>query len=646
VAVLNRTAGVRVRQAGGLGSRTTVQLNGLTGQAVRTYYDGIPIEIYGGSIQLNNIPVNNVERIDVYKGVIPIDVGTDALAGGINIISRQLAHDFMDASYQFGSFNTHVASLTASKKLGDHLLLSVAGFYNHADNNYHIRTMQRTPDFKEEEVKVERFHSAHQSAMIMGSIGMVDLDWADQLTYGINYNERFDEIQHGVRIGNRAIGEANVQRNALVQTLRYRKGIFGNRFNIDYFGNFSIATDFVDDSTTNVYDWYGNVFAQNQQGSEILADPSARDGKTNTHVHRLNLSYNLLPHHQIKLSSFYSHERVAGNDPYATKINEVDPNTIPSRLQRSISGLSYDSKWLDSKLETIVFGKYYYYKQNTSDFNQLGGTNVFEYAREGSETGYGVALKYSILKDFFIRTSFERAIRIPNRLEVFGDFITIAPNFSLKPEKSKNLNVGGFYKHTFSPHKYISLDANWFLRDQTDLIRLQVGRNENDPAKFINEDEANATGIELSLTTVPVKNLDLTFNYTYQEVVKDGTPNANNTNGIGSPMPNIPSNFYNISARYQFTSPLSKTDDVTFFGYFLFVDDFDLILQGNTSNEENIIPKQRQLDFGITYSIYKPGLTLTLQSSNILDQEVFDNYRVPKPGRNFSFKIRYLIQEL
>jgi outer membrane receptor for ferrienterochelin and colicin len=178
------------------------------------------------------------------------------------------------------------------------------------------------------------------------------------------------------------------------------------------------------------------------------------------------------------------------------------------------------------------------------------------------------------------------------------------------------------------------------------LIRLQAGRNENDPAKFVNEDEAEARGIEISLGAAPVKNLDLTFNYTIQEVVKGGEPDANNTNGVGNPIPNIPSNFYNISARYQLESPLSKQDDITLFAYHIFVDEFDLIFQGSTRNDENIIPQQRQLDFGITYQLKRPGLTFTLQSNNLLDQEVFDNYRVPKPERNYSIKIRYLIQKL
>lgn len=644
VTVLDRTAGVRVRQSGGLGSRTTIQLNGLTGQAVRIYYDGIPLELLGGSIQLNNIPVNTVERVDVYKGVMPVDVGTDALAGGINVISKKANYDYLDASYQIGSFNTHTGVLNGSKKLGEHLILSLSGFYNYSDNNYDIRARQRTPDFKEVEVEAERFHSVHQSLMVSGTIGLFNVKWADDLSYTINYNQRFDEIQHGIRVGNNAVGEAELERNALIHTIKYRKRLFKDKLLLNYFGSYSVARENVQDSTTNVYDWFGNVVGFNSQGMEVLGRPSLRRGKNESQVHRLNVAYALTPSHQIKFSSFLSDQNIVGSDPLAPKIEGVDPNTIPSFLTRSISGISHESRWFGGRLESILFGKYYYYQQRTADFQTTGGDRVAEFAQEDGETGYGLGLKYVFNDDFFLRTSFERAIRIPDRNEVFGNFLTIEPNFFLRPEKSKNLNIGAYYKHRFSEDQYIALDANWFLRDQSDLIRLEAGRNENDPAQFINEEQADASGLELSLRSAPIKNLTFSFSWTLQEVVKDGARNATNTNGIGNPIPNIPSNFFNTSLRYTFDSPFSKTDEISVFGYFTFVDEFDLIFQ-TTRNEENIIPTQRQLDLGLVYRLVDTGLTVSLQTNNLLDAEVFDNFRVPKPGRNFSLKVRYLFQK-
>ncbi|MEM6633621.1 MAG: TonB-dependent receptor [Bacteroidota bacterium] len=643
VSVLDRTAGVRVRQSGGLGSNTTIQLNGLTGLAVRTYLDGIPMELFGGSIQLNNIPVNTVERVDIYKGVMPVDVGTDALAGGINVITRQVDRDFLDVSYQVGSFNTHVGTLNATKKWGKHVIVGLSGFYNYSDNNYLIRANQRTANFKEEEVEAERFHSAHQSSMISGSIGLVDVPWADKFAYSLNYNQRYDEIQHGVRIGNRAVGEANLEQDALIQTLTYQKKLFDNKFTIGYFGNFSISNENVDDSTTNVYNWFGEVVGFDSQGKEVLGLPSLREGRTTSHVHRLNLAYEFIPNHTLKVSSFLSDQTVKGSDPLAPRIGDVDPNTIPSFLTRSISGLSYESKLFDERLESILFGKYYFFNQSTADFRPTGRNQIFEFEAEDGSFGYGAGLKFLVKEDFFVRTSFEEAIRIPTKDEVFGNFLTIEPNFFLKPEESRNLNIGLYYKHNFTEYQYVSLDANWFLRDQSNLIRLEPGRNENDPAQFINEAEAEASGWEVTLQASPLRDLSLTASMTLQEIIRGGEPTVGNTNGVGTAIPNIPTTFYNVSGRYTFDSPFSKEDNFSVFGYYRFVDEFDFIFQ-TTRNIENIIPTQRQVDIGITYMWSQPGLTFSLQADNLLDEEVFDNFRVPRPGRYISFKIRYLFQ--
>ena len=45
--MLDRTVGVRVRQNGGLGSSVTYNLNGMSGESVRIFIDGIPISTYG-----------------------------------------------------------------------------------------------------------------------------------------------------------------------------------------------------------------------------------------------------------------------------------------------------------------------------------------------------------------------------------------------------------------------------------------------------------------------------------------------------------------------------------------------------------------------------------------------------------------------
>jgi hypothetical protein len=66
--VLDRVAGVRVRESGGVGSNFNLSINGFAGNQVRYFIDGIPMEGFGSSFQINNIPINTAERIEVYKG--------------------------------------------------------------------------------------------------------------------------------------------------------------------------------------------------------------------------------------------------------------------------------------------------------------------------------------------------------------------------------------------------------------------------------------------------------------------------------------------------------------------------------------------------------------------------------------------------
>ncbi|MEM9000596.1 MAG: TonB-dependent receptor [Bacteroidota bacterium] len=645
VKILDRTTGVRIRQSGGLGSFTTIQLNGFSGRAVRVYYDGIPIQLYGVSLQLNNIPATNIDRIDVYKGAMPIDVGTDALAGGINVVSKQIDRDYLDVSYQAASFNTHIGTFNAGKTFGRHFFLSLSGFYNYSDNDYATNAVQRQPDFTEIDVRVDRFHSAHESYLVQGSLGIKEMTWTDELKYSFGVNGRNDKIQHGVRLPTIPAGDATLESDSWVHSLSYKKK-FSQRFSTSYDASYLVANESVNDSTLNQYDWFGNIVATRvTDASEVLGQPSLREGKSKSHIHRLNLGYDITPEQTIKLSSFYNNQRTSGSDPVQQELRGFDPNEIPSTLNRWVSGISHEGKWFNSKFESILFGKHYYYDQNIADFRLSENTLVRQFEQQDDAYGYGLGIKYSFKDNFYLKSSFERALRLPDANEVFGDFITIEPNFILRPERSNNLNLGGFYQYDMDDGRYASLDFNIFLRQQTDLIRLQPGRSFNDPAQFINEDEVDGYGLEVSLRFSPLRNFEFSSNITLQRLEKAGEKNVGNTNGVGFAIPNIPERFFNLEGRYQFNGTWLKENELTIFSYFNFVDEFDLIFQPER-NEDNIIPTQRQLDFGINYELKKAKVSFSFQVNNLLDQELFDNFRVPKPGRNFAFKIRYNSQKL
>ena len=80
---LSKAPGLKLRESGGVGSDMSLMMDGFSGKRVKVFFDGVPLEGVGTSFGLNNIPVSYANRIEVYKGVVPVGFGTDAIGGVI-----------------------------------------------------------------------------------------------------------------------------------------------------------------------------------------------------------------------------------------------------------------------------------------------------------------------------------------------------------------------------------------------------------------------------------------------------------------------------------------------------------------------------------------------------------------------------------
>src|SRR5690606_32970997 len=136
--LLDRTVGVRVRQNGGIGSQVEYNLNGLSGSAVGLFLDGIEISTYGSSFNLNNIPPAMIERIEVYKGVLPSHLTRGYVGGAINVVlQKEATQNNISRAPSYGSFNTFQTDLGATfrdKKSG--FSIRASGFYTYTDNSF------------------------------------------------------------------------------------------------------------------------------------------------------------------------------------------------------------------------------------------------------------------------------------------------------------------------------------------------------------------------------------------------------------------------------------------------------------------------------------------------------------------------------
>ena len=224
---LAKAPGMKLRESGGVGSDMQLMLDGFSGKHVKIFIDGVPQEGVGSSFGLNNIPVNFADRIEVYKGVVPVGFGTDAIGGVINIVTNKKRRNwFLDGSYSYGSFNTHKSYVNFGQTFKNGFTYEINAFQNYSDNDYHVDAP--VEDFetgridKDKRVRVKRFNDTYHNEAVIGKIGIVDKKWADRLMLGFTYSHMYKEIQTGVR-QEIVYGEKHRKGHSLMPSLEYNK---------------------------------------------------------------------------------------------------------------------------------------------------------------------------------------------------------------------------------------------------------------------------------------------------------------------------------------------------------------------------------------------------------------------------------------
>ena len=83
------------------------------------------------------------------------------------------------------------------------------------------------------------------------------------------------------------------------------------------------------------------------------------------------------------------------------------------------------------------------------------------------------------------------------------------------------------------------------------------------------------------------------------------------------------------------------------FGLFTHVDVFNFrpVTDGDTidNTTDAFVPEQNRLDFGVSLDLFEKKITAAFNVVNITDEDLFDNFSIPRPGRNFNFKLIYEI---
>jgi len=112
---LQNTLNTRISTDAVLGS--TLAIGGVAGQNVKILVDGVPvIGRLNGAIDLGQLPMHNVERIEIVEGPLSTIYGTDALGGVVNIITRNRAAQRFEG--EVGGMASSVGEYTVDARAG------------------------------------------------------------------------------------------------------------------------------------------------------------------------------------------------------------------------------------------------------------------------------------------------------------------------------------------------------------------------------------------------------------------------------------------------------------------------------------------------------------------------------------------------
>ena len=106
--VLNNELNIRFSQDLATGG-SDITMMGLKGQNVKILVDGLPMVGRQGAsneININQIDINSIERIEIVEGPMSVVYGADALAGVINIITRKASANKVSVSFRLHEEST------------------------------------------------------------------------------------------------------------------------------------------------------------------------------------------------------------------------------------------------------------------------------------------------------------------------------------------------------------------------------------------------------------------------------------------------------------------------------------------------------------------------------------------------------------
>lgn len=637
---LDRISGVKIRETGGVGSRTQVALNGFSGRHIKVFMDGMPMEGFGAAFQLNNIPVNIAERIEVYKGVVPIELGADALGGAINIVTRQLQSTYLDASYSYGSFNTHRSNLSVGHTAKNGLTLQLNAYQSYSDNSYRVKTKLldvNTGVYSREEYWFRRFHDSYHNEAVVGKVGVVRKPWADRLLLSVTLSQEKADIQNA-NLMKKVYGGRERRARSAIPSLHYEKrNLIVPNLNLSLTTSYSISRNSNIDTMSREYSWSGE-YRQTKTKGEMQLSTSETDNVCFSAT--ANLRYRFAGMHYVALNNLFSDFSRKATDAYANSETSTAATFMRRANAKNVAGVSYKLQPSDRWSASAFAKRYDVLVRGPVNVATLSSSTVYEeQERSFSTEGYGLGATYRVLTALHLKASFEKSYRLPSENELFGDESLETGDASLKPENSRNLNFNICYDKTLGKAHSIYLDLGLIYRDTKDYIRRQIEQRYGG-AYFTNHGRVQNLGFDVEARYF-YRRASVGGNFTFQDIrnMEQYAAGGQKLIYYKDRMPNVPYLFGNVDATCNFYNPAGKGSVLSATYNMRYIHSF--FLAWESEGGDITIPRQLSHDVTLTLSLQNGRYHVAAEAKNIADELLYDNYSLQKPGRSFMVKLRY-----
>ncbi len=595
--VLKTQTGVQIRQFGGVGSYSTVSIRGSESQQVMVFLDGVLLNTAaGGGVDLSTISLSDVESIQVFKGITPVNFGKASIGGVVNIITRRTEKGFKgNITLGYGSFDTKKASLFINHKPGKFDYIISADSLTSKNNFKFINDMGtkfNTADDREE----ERHNDAVRSNNILTKAGY---DFSSNFRTEL-MNEWFSKHQQLPDWRNSIFADTTYDINRNITNLGFilkNHPVEGINFHLN-FKRLWIWEQY-DDSNG----WIG----LGKQKNRYITERYSTD----------------LYGEWIGENNILSSDVEYFKETYKTKYL-LQPQNPRDSYRRYLSLALQDSLFLfNERLIITPGGRYTWIKDHLNSGTSIFGLPLPSKTREEDYLQPQIGIKYRPFSWLSLKTNWAKYVREPTFFELFGDRGFFIGNDDLKAEKGENFDIGVILKKKFDLWwlNTFRLELCYFKTNITDLITKTF--DARGVGKFVNISSAKIKGTETEINFSFLKYLNWTTRMTIQDT-KNENPNPT---------------FYGkeLPGRFKYTYYNRLDFRIKKIKFYV-----ERLIQKNMYYDTaNLLPADTKDETNAGISILYRKFLLTLTLNNIEDNHYQDFNGYPMPGRSFFVTLQY-----